>query len=267
MLGARSRGVKPRARFRSNPVELHSTALLARTADEESDGRDSCPAGARHMLHSIDRDTADRQHGDSSGFHNFRETVEPQQAMVFRFRRARPHGSGDQIVNRRDGRRFLCAVHRASEQESIRRHATNQVRCDRIAAQVDAVRTARQRDIDAIADDDPCTRSAGSLDEVECELDEIAGFQIAFAHDDAVDSGVDGMFSLLQQTAPGVLERPASCQTLAIGDEMQDHSRAVNTKASSEKPASRLSTPRPLTAPRTKWFLMSGRRMGQIRAK
>jgi hypothetical protein len=266
MLGARSRGVKPRAGFRSDAIELHSTAL-ARITDEESDRGDPCPTGSCHVLDAIEGDTTDREHRDSRGPHNFRETIEPQQPMVVRFRRARPHGSCYQIVNRGKGCRFLCAVHGASEQETIGRDATDQIRGDRIAAQVDAVCAARQRDIDAVADDDPRARSTRPLDEVDREFDEIAGFEIAFAKDDAVDSGVDCMLSLLQQTAPGVLKWHASRQALAIGDEVQDHSRAVNTKASSEKPASRLSTPRPLTAPRTKLFLMSGRSAGQMRAK
>jgi len=154
-----------------------------------------------------------------------------------------------------------------ADQKVLRRHSPNDLWRHRIATQMHAICSARQRDVDAIVHDDSRTRFTRPGDDGRGEIGEIACVEIAFTHDDTVESRRDCSFNLAQQTLPGRLERHVAGETTTIRDEKQLHSRAVNTKASSEKPASRLSTPSPLMAPRTKLFLIRGRSVGQTSAK
>src|SRR4029453_9958934 len=175
--------------------------------------------------------------------------------------------SGNEVINAGHRRGFLGTVHRAPDQKSIGCHPTNHCRWNRIAPQMHAVRSAGQNHSHPIVDDHSRVRSAGQLDDGEGEVGKITRFEIAFPYDDAVDSGVDGITHLPQQTASGLLEGDRPRETTTIGHEMQDHSRAVNTKVSSEKPATRLSTPNPLTPPRTKLLVRGGNSGGQTNAK
>jgi hypothetical protein len=92
------------------------------------------------------------------------------------------------------------------------------------------------------------------------------------------------VLGLLEQALPRAAEigRGAK-QPPAIGHQMENQGptwvsapspidrsclwRTANTGTSSAKPANTLTSPRPLMAPRTKWFVSTGRSVGQAYPK
>ena len=109
MLGARSGGVKPRPRLGRHRIQLHNPALAARTAHEESDRGDPRAAGLRNFPDAINCHASDCENRRGSRSHHAGEAVKAEQLMIFVLGRARPHSSGDQVIDaghvRLDGKR------------------------------------------------------------------------------------------------------------------------------------------------------------------
>src|SRR5262245_2743354 len=127
--------------------------------NEETDAGDAVGARGEHRFDAIWRDSADRQYRHRTGFHNVAQTFETEQlcGKGRRLRHRRKYGSGDQIVGARGERGLLDRVNRSAD-EQRRRHETPRI-LDRIgiAAQVDAVGAAGERNVEAVVHDD--TRS------------------------------------------------------------------------------------------------------------
>ena len=211
-----------------------------------------------------------------------------------RFRCARPDGPCNEIVDvRRQRSGFLLGVHRPADQEPRADQPPYRGRIDRVGAQVHAIGSARERHIQAVVYDHAGAAAARGGDDAVDELGELSPTEIAFADLDDVDAGRDGISDLTEKAASnGTRARGARRELPAIGDEMEDQgstcvsgratypacgrpgwsttsarARTVKIGMSSAKPAIRLTTPRPLTAPRAKLLETSARRAGHAIAK
>ena len=209
--------------------------------------------------------------------------------MVVRFRRARPDGSRDEIVDvRRQVPGLLRAVHRSPDQEPRADERPHRGRIDRVAAQMHSIGSARERHIQTVVHDHSRVAATCGRDDLCDELREVSPLEISLADLDDVDACRDAVSGLTQKAASdGGRGRGARSELAAIGDQMEnqgstcvsglvpyaaggrpgwsaasDRARTVNIGMSSAKPAIRLTTPRPLTAPRAKLLETSARRAG-----
>ena len=140
---------------------------------------------------------------------------------------------------------------------------------------MDAVCTTGERHIEPIVDDDAGLRAPGKRDHCAHERGKRARGKVPFSNLHDVNPGLDRVTRLFEEaSALLVIIRSAGvtgAEASTVGDEMKNQgrtcvsasslngtsrrARAVKIGAISANPATRLTMPRPLIAPRPKWLV------------
>ena len=92
---------------------------------------------------------------------------------------------------------------RSTDHERRRRNPANGGDRNRIAAQVHAVGAARQRDVEAIVDNNACAAAAREETDPGNQVAQRRAVEVAFAHLHEIDARLAGMPHLRQQAAHG----------------------------------------------------------------
>lgn len=229
MLGSSFRGVKLPARESHGLGQRYSFAQPVIRASLKSHKKanrgDTRAARLRNRRDAVHRNPSDCEHGNPYAGRYCAQPFEPEQVARAQtgLRGSRPDGTGDEIVGTfSHGFRFFYRVHRAADEESGRSHRAHDPGQHGVAAQMDAVRAARERHIDAVVDDHARATTTRAGQNVRADACQLACFEIPFADLQDVNAGVDRVTRLLDQAFASALPGHVPRKAATVCHEMQD---------------------------------------------
>ena len=265
-----------RARGIHNCTKRSRAAPIAigRVGHEQTDRGCARCAGASGVRQPLERHSADRQNGYLDGGRNPRQAVDPKEARARarRLRRRRPDRTGDEVIDAGgSGHGLVHGMHGDAHDERRRRGSADGSCRNGIAPEMNPGGAASDRHIEPIVHEDARRAAARQADQFVNEVSQRACLEITLADLQIVDTRVDGMSRLRDQTSPHGARVGSAAQSTAIGDELEDQGSTCESVekigASSDTPTRRLMNPSPLMPPRTNELLTKGRSIGQVWAK
>ena len=160
-------------------------------------------------------------------------------------------------------------MNRPTDQKPVRGQPANGIRRHGIGAQVHAIDTAGDGDIDPVVDNDAGCRPARNPRDGASQRRERRRLEVPFANLNQVDACLDRMMRLRNRIRAAAVRHEADDhgRPARSDSDRSVRSREINTRARSANPANKLTKPSPVTAPRTKLFVTTVPTSGHVAAK
>src|SRR5688572_15575044 len=269
MLGTAGGGVKRLVYRRHGAVQ----AFFVDGVREQTDRGHTGGARSRHRCRRLRRHATDGEHGNRRRLHDIPQRVWAGRCAAGLGGCREDRSEQEEVDGRFRGRisRLLPRMNGAADQEATRDNRPDAGGTDGIAPQVHAVRAGRARHIETVVHENPCARPAHGVDTRLDEMRQRPGVEVALADLHEIDSGTRRGADLAYKRV-----RIAGAYAAASSDHA-DHRRHLSSRieeppsvtiesrtrraANSEKISAnavpRLTSPRPVTAPRTKLLVTS----------